>query len=405
MKGFMLRKETLEKIVASQKEELHFSNDLISREILTEMNLSAKQAVIVSGIRRCGKSSLLKLLMTKLNNFHYFNFEDSRLVNFDVTDFERLYEIQNTENPDCSFYFFDEIQNIDSWERFVRTLLDRNKKVFITGSNASLLSYELGTKLTGRHLRYELFPFSYTEMLALLNKEKNPDSCMDYLQYGGFPEFLLHRDIRILQELLKDILYRDIFVRHRIRNTHTFRNLILSLISNTGKIFSYNNLKKNFQLGSVNTVISFLSYLEDSYLLFTIPKFDYSYNKQVANPKKIYAIDTGLVRANSVSFSKDIGRTLENCVFLKLKRIYNEVFYFKEKHECDFVVKNNEKITLAIQVCYKITEENEAREMNGIVEAVKKFDLHKGIIITYNQEDTLNITDKEIDIIPAWKWL
>jgi len=401
----MIIKETLLEILKSQKKDFETSDNFIKRELMPDINLSARQAVVISGIRRTGKSTLLRLIIQDIGSYNYFNFEDSRATNFEINDFERLYDLQTELNPECQFYFFDEIQNIPNWERFVRTLLDRNKKVFITGSNASLLSSELGTKLTGRHLKYELFPFSFSEMLDFKNLPANLKSFENYMFNGGFPEFLLAYDIKILQELFKDILYRDIFVRYSIRNTQVLKNLAFYLISNIGKEFSYNKLKKHFELGSVNTVITFIEYLEDSYLIFTIPKFDYSYKKQLANPKKIYAIDTGLIMSNSVSFSKDLGRILENIVFLHLKRRGKEIYYFKEKNECDFVVKSYEKITEAYQVCYKISEENKTREINGVLEAINKFNLSKGTILTLNQEDKFEFDGKKIDFLPVWKWM
>ena len=401
----MILKENLLEVIQSQKNDIEQEKELINRNLLSGINLQTNHAIIISGIRRSGKSTLLRILMKQTDVYHYFNFEDSRVATFELSDFEKLFDLQNALNPNCNNFFFDEIQNIEGWERFVRTLLDRNKKVFITGSNASLLSYELGTKLTGRHLRYELFPFSYTETLQFMNLEANENSFNDYLSGGGFPEFLTTNDIKVLQDLFQDILYRDIFVRHSVRNTKIVKNLALYLISNIGKEFSYNNLKKHFELGSVNSVISFIEYFEDSYLCFSVPKFDYSFTKQINNPKKIYGIDTGLIKSNTVSLSNDIGRMLENIVFLELKRKGYELFYFKEKYECDFVAKQNDKSLEVFQVCYNLNEDNKAREFNGMVEALHKLNLPGGIILTFNQEDFFEIDGKRIDIIPAWKWM
>jgi len=155
----------------------------------------------------------------------------------------------------------------------------------------------------------------------------------------------------------------------------------------------------------VNTIISLLGYFEDSYLLFTIPQFDYSYKKQLVNPKKVYAIDTGLINANTVSFSQDKGRLQENLVFLQLKRLRNEVYYFKQKKECDFIVRNNNKKMSALQVCYTMTEENKEREIAGLVEALEYLELDEGIIITAAQDDKFEYKNKIISVIQAWKWL
>jgi len=177
------------------------------------------------------------------------------------------------------------------------------------------------------------------------------------------------------------------------------------LITNVGKEFSYNSIKKIFKLGSVNSAISFISFFEDSYMLFTVPKFDYSYKKQIINPKKVYSIDNGFSNMNSASFSKDLGKMLENLVFLALRRMYKEIFYFQETGECDFVVKERNEIFKAIQVCYYLTQQNKDREINGLLEALKKFKLNQGLILTYNQDDKFSIDGKMIKVMPVWKWL
>jgi hypothetical protein len=284
-------------------------------------------------------------------------------------------------------------------------MLDKGKRFLITGSNASLLSKELGTRPTGRHLRYELFPFSYKEMLTLSNLDPSKESFEDYLKKGGFPEFLKNQKEEILRELFYDIVIRDIVVRHKIRNLKTIKELGIYLLTNVGKEFSYNNLKKTFNLGSINTVISFISFFEDSYLLFTVPKFSYSFKQQLVNPKKIYSIDNGLSNANSVSFSSDKGRMLENVVFNNLRKKFKNIYYFQETYECDFVIKEKEKIILAIQVCYELNNDNKERELNGLLEALIALNIEQGLILTFNIEDQFVIKNKKIFVKPTWKWL
>jgi len=400
----MILKETLRHIIKTQKEELFLQEKTIEREKLKEIKIDIDLAVILSGVRRCGKSTLLKQLIKKTRNFYYFNFEDPRANSFELTDFNKLNEVFQEEFGRSEYYFFDEVQNVAGWEIFVRSMLDKNKHFIITGSNASLLSKELGTKLTGRHIRFELMPFSFNEFLTLKNKRSSIESFEEYLTNGGFPQYLKIKRIEILQELFNDIIARDISVRHKIRNEKALNQLALYLLTNIGKEFSHNSLKKIFGI-SVNTIISFISYFEDAYILFTIPRFDYSYKKQLVNPKKIYAIDNGFVNANSSSFSGDKGKMLENAVFLSLRRKYKNIFYFQEKKECDFLVKENNKIVKAIQVCYQISEDNQEREFSGLIEALDKFNLKEGLILTYNQEDIINIKGKSINIIPLWKWL
>ena len=398
----MIEKDMLREIAISQRRDINEKDTGVKRSLLKEIDLKGSHIIILSGIRRSGKSTLLKQLMKQLDHFYFFDFEDQRMFNCDLMDFEKLNIIFEEEFGKSENYFFDEIQNVEGWERFVRKLHDQGKKVIVTGSNASLLSKELGTKLTGRHLRYETFPFSYDEMLKLLDKKSGKQSFEEYTTRGGFPEFLKDQKQQILQELFNDVITRDVIIRYDLRDAKIITNLAIFLITNIGREFSYNKLKKQFGFGSVNTVISYISYLEDCYLLFTVPKFDYSYKKQLVNPKKVYSIDSGLGRAISVSYSKDAGRILENVVFLQLRRKYKEIFYYKDKWECDFLIKEKEKITQAIQVCYELTQENMEREIRGLREAMNKFKLKQGMIITLCQEDFFG---KDIKAIPAWKWM
>lgn len=345
-------------------------------------------------------------LSKKIESFNYLNFEDTRPAGFGLSDFEKLDEIYKEEFGECNFYIFDEIQNIPGWEIFVRSRLDKKKKFVITGSNASLLSKELGTRLTGRHINIELFPFSFKETMAFKKQKESIDEFERYLKEGGFPEYLKYKDQEILRELFTDVIQRDIVARHKIRESKTLNEMALYLLTNVGKEFSFNALKNTFALGSVNTVSSFISYLEDSYIIFTVPKFNYSLKKQIINPKKIYSIDNGLCVANSVSFSEDKGRMLENLAYLVLRRKNKEIFYFKSEnnHECDFLVKESTKIKMAIQVCYELNDDNKERELSGLMEALNQFNLKEGIIFTFNQEDELMQNGKKIIVLPLWKW-
>jgi Predicted ATPase (AAA+ superfamily) len=259
--------------------------------------------------------------------------------------------------------------------------------------------------LTGRHINVELFPFSFGEALLFRKEIASPDSFEWYFKQGGFPDFIKYGRPEILRELFTDILQRGIISRHKIRETKALHELALYLLSNVGKEFSYNSLKKMFQFGSVNTPISFVSYLEDSYLLFTIPKFDYSLKKQMINEKKVYSIDNGLSNANSVSFSSNKGRMLENFVFITLRRSHKNIYYFRENGECDFLIKEDSRIIIAIQVAYELNEDNKKREIEGLLEAMRKFELREGFILTYNQEDEIDIEDKRIIIKPVWRWI
>lgn len=401
----MILKETLKTIVKSQRDDLLAFEAGIIREKAKEINAKVPFAIVLSGIRRCGKSTLLRQLIKGAGNFYYFNFEDPRAMDFEASDFQKLNEVFKEECGKSDLYFFDEIQNVKKWELFVRQILDQHKHAIITGSNASLLSRELGTRLTGRHLRYELFPFSYGEFLKLKKANAGIASFEDYFERGGFPEYLKTPKNQILQELFNDIIIRDVVVRHKIRNTLVAKSMALYLLTNVGTAFSYNKLKKMFDISSVNSVISFVSHFEDSYLLFTVPKFDYSLKKQLINPKKVYSIDNGLSNVNSASFSADKGKMLENMVYVSLRAAGRQIFYFQEKGECDFVIKERNKIVTAIQVCFELTQDNKDREVYGLLEALTKFNLKDGFILTYRQDDNFSIEGKKIKVMPVWKWL
>lgn len=401
----MILKETLREIVKSQRKDLAESEIGVTREKLDEIDLNLPFALVISGARRCGKSTLLRQLIKKKNNFYYFNFEDPRTAAFEVNDFQKLNDIFIEEYGKADCYFFDEIQNAEKWELFVRQMLDKKMHFVLTGSNASLLSKELGTRLTGRHLRFELFPFSFKEFLKLTKSDASKGTFKAYLGSGGFPQYLKNKRSEILHELLNDIITRDIVIRYKLRNPKIVKEIAVYLLTNIGKEFSYRSLKETFELGSTNTAIFLISCFDDSYLLFTVPRFSYSLKNQIRNHKKIYSVDNGLSAVNSTSFSEDNGRMLENLVFLHLRKNYKSIFYFREKYECDFLVGGKNKIIAAIQVCFDLNDDNRDREIKGLDEAMKKLNLKEGLILTFNQEDELSTSNKRIIIKPVWKWL
>ena len=401
----MILKETLRKVILSQRKELESYDSGVERQILRYIDLSIQYATVISGIRRCGKSTFLHQLLQKLTNFYYLNFEDTRLIDFDVSDFEKLEEVLVEEFGPSDTYMFDEIQNTRGWEIFVRSGLDKQKKFVITGSNASLLSRELGTRLTGRHINVDLFPFSFPEYLNFKNERPSLITFKEYNEEGGFPIYLKSGKPEILRQLLIDIVQRDIVARYNLRSSKIMMEMALYLLTNTGKEFSYSNLAKTYGLGSTNTAISFVSYLEDSYLLFTVQRFEYSLRKQQVSPRKVYSVDNGLSSANSMSFSSDSGRMLENTVFLHLRRFHREIFYFRKNRECDFLVKERTGIRMAIQVTFELREDNKVRELGGLLEAMEEFQLSEGLIITFHQEDEFVQNHKRILVKPAWKWI
>lgn len=400
----MITRETLREIILSQRNSLDTLELGILREKEKDIKIVDSFALLITGIRRCGKSTFLHQILKKQKKGYYLNLEDPRLDGFELSDFNKVDVIMKDLYGDNGIYFFDEIQNIKGWERFIRYLIDKKEEVIISGSNASLLSRELGTKLTGRHLSLELFPFSYREFLVVRKENPSPKSFEEYLLKGGFPEYLKKENPSIHHELLSDVVMKDVAIRFSIKNITILNKIAIYLISNVGKEFSSNSLKKMFEIKSVQSVIDYISYFENAYLLFTIPRFSYSYKQQQVNPKKVYSIDNGFSYANSASFSRDSGKMLENAIFLELRRKYKEIFYFKERNECDFVVKQKDKVIHAIQACFDFNEDNKQREIGGIVSALKEFSLHRGLIVTLNQEDEFTIEGKKIVVIPAWKW-
>lgn len=375
---------------------------------------------IVAGVRRCGKSTLIDYYR-KQNAEKQFaiNFDDNRLTEFSVDDFEKLYEAFNELfNPEKTWYL-DEIQIIKGWERFVRRLYNEGHKVYITGSNATMSSAELGTHLTGRYTQTELFPFSFNEFLKfreiqlkkndLFSQEKTnilKKAFREFVKIGGFPDYLQTENQDYLKSFYENIIYKDVVARYNIKNTKTLVEMVHFLISNIAKEASYNSLKNVFSMSNANTVKEHISYFENSYLLFSINKFDYSLKKQLANPKKIYCIDTGLANVVSFQFSENFGRQLENVVFLQLRRNGTGIYYHKNKHECDFIVTDSGKVVKALQVCQSL--ENPAtrkREINGLIEAMRNYKLSEGLIITEDEEDVIVENETTIQVIPVWKWL
>ncbi len=398
----MLLREELERVVLRQQFDLKKS---LGVKRLFEVKLLNKFTTIISGVRRGGKSTLARQFLKSKKPVYYLYFEDITLAEFELSDFVQLEIVFKQTLGSNGVYFFDEIQNIVGWEKYIRQLVDAEEKVIITGSNASMLSKELGTRLTGRHISLELFPFSYAEFLLLKQKDHSIHLFEEYQQKGGFPEYLKNNDVDIIRNLFQDIFYRDILFRNQLRNELAIKTLLHFLLSNIGKELSYNKLKQLIKVGSGNTVSQFIDHFEQAYLLFSLKKYDFSLKKQLVNPKKIYCIDNAIIGRNAFSFSENKGRILENTVFIELKRRAKNIYYHKMKSECDFLVQEGLKITEAIQVCYQLDYQNKEREINGLVEALIEHNLDKGYILTNNQEDKLSVDGKTLIIEPVWSWL
>ncbi|ALO14875.1 Archaeal ATPase [Salinivirga cyanobacteriivorans] len=400
----MLLENQIAEVIETQQAIFRTKEVGLEREMLLHIPNFENHVLIVSGIRRCGKSTLLRQLFSRTyKNAIYLNFEDVRLSGFDIDDFSRLSKI--IDEKKIKTLLFDEIQVVKNWELFVRQKLEEQYRIIITGSNASLLSRELGTKLTGRHISIELFPFSFNEFNAFLNTDNYKKTIDEYLTKGGFPEVIKRKENQLLNQLLTDILQRDVAVRYNIRDITRLRQLAVYLISNIGKPFSGKKLTESFELKSNSTTLEYISHMEQAYLIQLVPKFSYSLKTQARNPKKVYTIDIGLFSQNSIVFSDENGRRLENLVYLHIRRKYEQIYYFKEKGECDFVAIKNGKAEELVQVCWEVNDINQKREINGLLEAMEYFQKDHGTIITYNQSEKITIKNKTIKFIPVHKYL
>ena len=400
----MKTQDVISSVIDAQKDDLDKTHKGLPREILDDIPAIRNFCSIITGIRRCGKSTLMSQILKRSKEKSLFlKFEDIRLSGFETADFARLNS--EIERRDARILFFDEIQIINKWEIFINQKLNEGYLVFITGSNASLLSHELGTHLTGRHLSSELYPFSYTEFLSFKKLKNNVDSFNEYLQSGGMPEYLINNRGIILQQLVDDILYRDIAVRYNIRNINALREMTVYLMSNIGKPVSARRLTGLFGITSTSTVIDYFTHLKDSYLVEFVPQFDYSIKAQNRNPKKVYSIDLGIFNQVKTTFTEDYGRQLENAVYLYLRKNHKEIFYYKNNGECDFVVMNKGKAVNCIQVCYRMDDLNMKRELDGLKSALDYFGLNKGLIVTHNQSDLFEDEKVKIKLIPAWKFM
>lgn len=400
----MYRQEQIATVVNSQKERFLQKGQCIDREVLSEVPVLDSFATIISGIRRCGKSTLLhQLIRAKYPDAFFLNFEDIRLSGFDVDDFTRLQSEIVTRG--IRVLCFDEIQLVKNWEMFIHQLLREGYLVFVTGSNASLLSRELGTHLTGRYLSMELFPFSYSEYVSFKGLEKDSESVQAYLVSGGMPEFVKSGEGMVLSRLIDDILIRDISVRQSIRDIEILRQLTVYLLTNVGNLVAATKLSGMYGVKSATTFLEYFSFLRDAYLVEFVPQFSYSLKVQARNPKKVYAMDMGFVTEVATLFTDNLGRRFENLIYLHLRRKYSEIYYYKDKGECDFVAQCHGKIEKLIQVCYQIDDFNFQREYSGLVEAMKFFQMKEGVIVTFNQKDVFEKDGFIVRLIPAHEYL
>ena len=377
------------------------------RDVLPQLPYVRNYATVVTGVRRSGKSTLLDQWTSKnAGNVVSVHFDDLRLASFSPDDFLLLYEIAKERK--AKILVLDEVQDIMGWEKFVVGCLDRKLRVMVTGSNAKLLSREFGTKLTGRHLNAELFPFSYPEFLRFTKKSASKSSIDEYLSIGGFPAYVESRQRMVLSELFNDILYRDIVVRYSLRDAAPIKGLATFLLGHVGCRISPSRIKDSVHVASASTILEYFNYLEETYLVQRISRFAVSQKASMSAPKKIYACDTGLVSAIESVDEANFGHKLENLVYLKLRNPDDSIFYFAndaDGTECDFVVERRDGTFSAVQVCWELSRDNEEREINGAVRAMERFGLKEAVLVTRNQSDLISEGGRLIRVVPAWKWL
>lgn len=392
----------------------------IARQIDAKL-LNTPEILVITGVRRCGKSTLLQQIRQQSSEKDYFiNFDDERLINFTVDDFQTLDELFHTEFGEQHTYYFDEIQNVKGWERFVNRLYNAGNKVFITGSNANLLSRELGTLLTGRHISKELYPFSFAEFMAFRKYDYQRQDMFttagrarlnnyftEYLTMGGLPQYLQNGSKDFLKAMYTDIVFRDVIVRNNINSEASLREMLYYLASNVTHTFTYNSIAKNIGVKSTDTINDWISCLEQTYLVHCLNKYDTKVGVQLRSPKKLYFIDNALAGQIGFNLSKNQGLWLENTVAIELQRRGKEFFYHSNGHECDFVVREGKTITQAIQVSVTIDDEaTRKREVAGVLSAMKDHHLAKGIILTMNTRTSIDLEEnRHIEVIPCWQWM
>ena len=397
---------------------------IIEREVdkkLLKRFIKYPNILVVLGIRRCGKSVLSWLLMEG-KKYGYINFDDESFYDIQTKDLNTILRALYELYGDIDYLILDEIQNVRGWELFA-TRLRNTKKIIITGSNSQLLSGELATHLTGRHIDYVLFPFSFREFciyngidLGLKSNytteisAKMGRSLDEYIEKGGLPEVYLFGE-SILKTVFGDIIRKDIIRRYNIR-TSIIESLAKYLVTNFASEITFNKLKNVFSIKKVQTIKKYIKYFEDAYIIFVIERFSFKLKEQVIAPKKIYCIDTGIINSISFKSSENRGKLFENVVCIELFRRKHknnyEIYYWKDhqQKEVDFIIKEGPRVKQLIQVCYDIEDiKVKKREIDGIIKASRELKCNNLLIITEDKEGEETIDRKKIKYIPLWRWL
>ena len=388
--------------------------------------------ITLIGARRSGKTFMLYQAIIDLidkgvarENIIFLNFEDERLT-LNTNELDLILQAYAEIYPDISlsncYFFFDEIQNINGWEKFVRRIFDNySKHIFITGSNARLLSTEIADALRGRTITYTVYPLSFDEYLRFKGitydvtvprkKAKVINQTLQFIYQGGFPEliqFEKKEQIKVLQGYFNAMIFRDIVERYKINDVHLLKFFIKKLFANIGKPLSinkiYNDLRSMGYKISNNYLYEFEQYCYAVFLSIAVPKFDFSEIKQAKSDKKLYAIDTGLLASVEFTVSENRGKMLENAVLTELTKAGYETYYHKGKYECDFITRKENKLQ-AIQVSWEVDNQNaKNREIRALLEVCQILNLKKAQLVTFDQKQLLTVDEIEIQLIPFHKW-
>ncbi|MBQ3290638.1 MAG: ATP-binding protein [Kiritimatiellae bacterium] len=400
-----MTKSEIEAAIDEQAAEIGLDLGM-KRDAFHDLPCEKKFATIVTGVRRCGKSTLLgQWAHSSGLRVVSVLFDDLRLMNFTPSDFVLLGKIISERKPQA--IALDEIQDIDGWELFVNGLLNRGYAVFVTGSNAKMLSRELGTKLTGRHLDLQLQPFSYSEFIRFKGLERKGESIDEYLRTGGFPAYVASGNRQVLVELFNDIIYRDIVVRYNIANTAPIKQLAGYLLAHIGTRMAPSRLKDAIRVQSAKTVLEYFDHLTECCLIRRLEQYSGSPKARMLAHKKVYACDVALASLFDRGNQINLGHKLENVLFWHLRRKARDVTYHVDDkgRECDFVVEGEDGAFSAVQVCYELTDDNMTREFDGLAAAARRFGLKSGVIVTCRQSDEAIHDGCEISVVPAADYL
>ena len=407
-------------IIETQKRELNniLNEAYVEREITFD-DTTGTLIKVITGPRRSGKSFYAIHHLGRQGNFAYVNFDDERLTQ--LRDYDELISAIDGVYDGCRTVLFDEIQNLPGWELFVNRIQRQGYHLYITGSNSNLLSKELATHLTGRHLEKTIFPFSFREYLRIQGRSltgiEKKEHLVTYAMKGGFPEPLMKKmnGDHYLSALFDAIIYKDIVRRYRIRFVPEIADLATYLISTVGNEYSYNALSKVSSVRSIHTVKKYLQYLEETFLFFSIPRFSFKVREQVAFNKKIYCIDNGFISAKAIRFSENRGKLYENLVAISLKsrefKGDTAIYFWKnqEQEEVDFVVQTGKQIIQLIQVCTVISSQKTyEREIRALLKAGRDLSCTNLLVLTEDMEKTEESEwfglKGTVQYLPLWKW-